>query len=1316
MATSAYSVLFTLLPNGFTADGRARLSLVASPRPKPGRLDETAVMRWPDIVTAMGTRFLVLTAGGAAPITATVVSPKPSLTLWTSLFPAATPVGEPVDPLSDALGGEVETTSYSAEHAFISELYQQVLDSSATGSVNAGHPAMQALTALNAVRPRSAGAASTALKAADIQDLLDPRKLTRERLRQAAELLASRGYPELGTILPLVPRLRQLQLTAAVGDNPPPGSRPPGPLGVVASAEEPNFANVIGAVMRHPELALKLGLRIDLTMPAFTGQRMIRLATMDGQPLNGTTKIEQPWSAVVSDPSAKRFVMATQNDDRAEIVNGMLDVRPTAGDQARYTVSNLDVVAAGQQIDVLAISLADSAPDALVGLPPRRTAGLTLAQADRRAGRFEHMLARNSRFEGALPNELEGAPVLFADDVTTGYRVDVAAGQGPFRSLMRRVAKYVVGSGANRTEFTAHDEGQLETAVLSQQYDTTNTPHVFLGEELFTWTGWGFGGQIPGPVVGAETNTADHVATVDAVAVPGYPLLINTEVEPGSLTKLRFGTGYRFRVRAVDLAGNSIDPAVCDPALTTPEAVYRRYEPVPPPVIVPRKPYALGESPNRMVVYSDGDGEPLAPSSERPIASERHIAPPKMSQRMGELHSGFDQAFGPNVTQAVRDQIFNLAKREEGSFLDPVVPGPNSSPVPAAGIAVIATDPLNPIPTKLPLTRGEPLAPGEYVIHDTATPLTPYLPDAASSGPALSDDAPGATAAMTAPWSPSGATWPNLPPARLVLRPGKTAATTSGVENGRSVFTIDLPPATETTVRLSSAIAKGALAAMDAPADAAQRQLALAGQNALLSPPEPITLVHAVRKPTAMPTMTTPVVKAAQNAGTTAIDVSASVTAHAASTGKVAIEATWTETVDRGYGPVEENVEHRVTVASSVYNLDDTARQLAGKLDFGDSRHRVVTFRPVAGTRFREYFDVAETDQHLLVREGEAEPYVHRSRVRPQMPQVQAVVPIFERQIVKATNPLGKFIEIKHLNKGVRVYLKRPWHDSGEGQQLGVLVAKPGTAAQIVANNPVLSARTTRWGSDLLDQQPGAAPREILSRSHLSDGSPANPTGVLPDPIIPGIGDNSNLFDILTFPVAYDEDKELWFADIRFNGSGLGETQGIPRFLQLSLVAYQGTSFPQAGYPDDLRSSRYIVTNPVNTTAHRVVQVQGLGTPPSKVGVSVSLADTITKRSIRARWQVRKFDPTAEVNAAPDICVDSPRVQPVSAIVPVGANPSVQLNLFPFGGTSSTDLNALRKGRIIIEEVIEGTSLVPNLAAKPARHLFTEVVELKDLI
>ena len=92
--------------------------------------------------------------------------------------------------------------------------------------------------------------------------------------------------------------------------------------------------------------------------------------------------------------------------------------------------------------------------------------------------------------------------------------------------------------------------------------------------------------------------------------------------QPGSLPRLRFGRSYRFRLRAVDLAGNGPTLAEADakvgpaaPDLTAPATGaaairYLRFEPVAAPVLAPRAPYDEGASLLRLVIRSNASQPP----------------------------------------------------------------------------------------------------------------------------------------------------------------------------------------------------------------------------------------------------------------------------------------------------------------------------------------------------------------------------------------------------------------------------------------------------------------------------------------------------------------------------------------------------------------------------------------------------------------------------------------------------------------------------------------------------------------------------------
>ncbi len=112
-------------------------------------------------------------------------------------------------------------------------------------------------------------------------------------------------------------------------------------------------------------------------------------------------------------------------------------------------------------------------------------------------------------------------------------------------------------------------------------------------------------GAAPGPGPG-HGRWAGRGRVVPRTASTRFPLAMEPVVKKGTLPRLRFGSRYAVRVMAVDLAGNSIDPALCDDARASEPVHFRRQAPVPCPVVVPTAPFTAGESLLRLVVRSDG--------------------------------------------------------------------------------------------------------------------------------------------------------------------------------------------------------------------------------------------------------------------------------------------------------------------------------------------------------------------------------------------------------------------------------------------------------------------------------------------------------------------------------------------------------------------------------------------------------------------------------------------------------------------------------------------------------------------------------------
>ena len=408
---------------------------------------------------------------------------------------------------------------------------------------------------------------------------------------------------------------------------------------------------------------------------------------------------------------------------------------------------------------------------------------------------------------------------LQAEDVTRGYRVDVWDSMtGQWHSLCLRDGTYQLLNGPLTRKFS--DEG-FATVATSQSADGTTTD-LRLPESLFRWAGWSLCASRPGNTIGAGPHFAPQPQANPATTA--MQLQTSFTAQKGTLPRLRFGAQYQFRVRAVDLAGNSFAPsAVLDSIYNLPPqpTPYLRYEPVVAPAVVLRQ--ALGpvqtpgESGDRIVIRSNFNTHIAA-------VSERHIAPPKTSETMAETHGMLDTPAGrPDKT------LYTMLTNKDGSF---------------------ATDPAHPI--NLSHSRD----------HSSRFRICPIL----RAGAAFAT-LPG-TAADSVFQVPFTGTWPNTTPFRLVLDEGNGPPEFTENASER-VLRVHLAKAQQVTVAMScflsddpttkppsmlSTMAIWSLIEAANPANLADlRALALNGRHWMLTPPRLLTWSTRCSNPSSSP-------------------------------------------------------------------------------------------------------------------------------------------------------------------------------------------------------------------------------------------------------------------------------------------------------------------------------------------------------------------------------------------------------------------------------------------------------------------------------
>ena len=298
-------------------------------------------------------------------------------------------------------------------------------------------------------------------------------------------------------------------------------------------------------------------------------------------------------------------------------------------------------------------------------LPALRSGGLMVVR-DARDDKSWFHLAVQAQHE-ANP----AAAVLYADDVLRGFRVDVNY-QGKWHSLCRWHGDIEIAGQKLQQPGPGEGYHKAESATSDSEDTPPNQqkPDLYLHETVFAWRNWSLVAAVPGQTI--VPHTADDKKQTEEVEPPqnkpgaGFEIASNFKAEPLSLAPLRYGETYRFRARAVDLAGNGFapPPSPSFPALepdqvpgalgVSPPITYYRYDPVPAPMALLAAKVTWGESMEQVVIRSRADGgaaDPL-PSELGLNESEifkptnlRWIAAPKTDVGTAEAHKSFDGLF-----------------------------------------------------------------------------------------------------------------------------------------------------------------------------------------------------------------------------------------------------------------------------------------------------------------------------------------------------------------------------------------------------------------------------------------------------------------------------------------------------------------------------------------------------------------------------------------------------------------------------------------------------------------------------------------------
>jgi hypothetical protein len=897
----------------------------------------------------------------------------------------------------------------------------------------------------------------------------------------------------------------------------------------------PDFHRAVAMLREHPQVLRLLGLIVDLELvglPESAGDREVSVS-WDGSPV----PVHQRWTRY--DFDGDLFLPSADGD----VAGGMVDLT----DPDRWRILTFDVDGGVGRLRGAARSMAverarhgEAAPDGLVGdsrptLPPLRSAGLMLTRVGRAARLIEKSEQGMAAATGGLADK-----VLTAEDLVLGYRMDVRLQDSDsWFSLHRRNATYTIGDLP--TIDVDDEEGHVKphAAVLDDSGLRTD-------EVVARWDGWSL--SVPRPRLDGGISTARR----SAVVMP-YAFEVRYKPVPKTLLELEFGRVYQVRVRVADLAGGGL--ALRDPAAgsAAESETYARYEPVPPPQLVP--PAGLvaldGEAPGgfhvdagvvgpggsleRLVIRSEPDGTGFTTTAldadpAYPANRVRRFEAPVTTFSIAEQHGKLRLADSTGVARASR------------AFVDG-----RAGEVPVD----VTHESQLPDPASLGLAAAVLVQPGlvERVVHEDR------------------------------PWE---GTWPDLASKELELAAGPPASTPSvrwltedstGSPDGEASPRVQvlLPPGCQVDVEVSSSvlgdwIAKFALnrfmaeGSPEGSPTAAQNAMAQ-GRHPLLSPPRRLTLVHAVRRP----------LQAAHGEVTVERQPGETLARirptddpvwgiHVASTASVDVSATWQE-----WGDAPEPTPASAQVAQ--LNVPRGSQQLPElRHDFGDTRHRRVTFDVTSNSRFRDCF--VDTDPELFRLPGPLDEVSVVSTARPRPPVVLSVVPAFAWQRESAAGSLTHH----RLGGRLRVELARPWFTTGEGEALAVLVWPEAEDALPVA----LREQVTWCNRDPIHATstlPALATESQLTGFQAAVDVPVGPGG----PTVRA----------LVYPVFSHEGH--WYADVELPGVAAAS---YSPFVRLAVARFQDQSVVS---PTDLRMSSVGTTElaPVLPDRHLTVTQGG---------------------------------------------------------------------------------------------------------------------------
>lgn len=472
--------------------------------------------------------------------------------------------------------------------------------------------------------------------------------------------------------------------------------------GTGAAADNPEEADFHGAltfVQAHPELLRSLGLVVDLDVTLS--------ATRTRVTVGSDYMASYPGDAVSMEVAFDSDFWPEANSALATGATSRGGSWPTIGDGS-HSIGCVDIGPAVTDTSEIAEGLE---PDRPAAVSPMREDGVYLVRdGGDLTDEIEAQWAAQAAFEQQvkaylLANDPDPIPVD-GEALSAGRRYDVYDTlPSQWFSLWDRIVSggFDFPRAPSLTIVPPGDEGWMTFTAMTEAPSELDDPAgntdppqtgeglvvappkisrtpIRVSPKIFGWNGWSNVANPPGAAFCGVTGAADVVpgeATDDMDVKVG----VDYSVPNGVLPRLRYTREYKFRARGVDLAGNSRDLFETHPGGNTETELitYGRTAPMGAPVPVRResKPIpGVGDTPTTCVIKSE-----FGQADATVTPTSRVIFPSQTGQFQCELH-GYPGPDGLFTDQATFDMV---VARTAASIVDDTDEDPTSGELMSPG-------------------------------------------------------------------------------------------------------------------------------------------------------------------------------------------------------------------------------------------------------------------------------------------------------------------------------------------------------------------------------------------------------------------------------------------------------------------------------------------------------------------------------------------------------------------------------------------------------------------------------------------------------